>query len=71
MSKFKVSKLDGRKGLTHISQMEFSTHINWTSPFRFKGLMDGIFHIHSNFNRTVCEQTVETLIRGHIMWPLI
>ena len=33
---------------------------NHESPFSFKGLLGGIFHFYSNFNRTVCKQTVET-----------
>ena len=28
--------------------------INWTSPFQFLGLLCGIFHFNSNFNRTFC-----------------
>ena len=51
--------------------MEFPTDINWTSSFPFQGLLGGILHFHSNFNRTFCMQTVETLIRRHIMWRLI
>ena len=30
--------------LSHLSQMEFTTLINWTSPFQFKGFLCGIFH---------------------------
>ena len=40
--------------------MEFPTVINWISPFLFKGLFDGSFHFYSNFDRTFCNQTVET-----------
>ena len=42
--------------------MEFSTIINWASPF---------FSSYSNFTRTFCKQTVETLIRRHILRHLI
>ena len=57
--------------LTHLSRMEFLTDINWTSPFPFEGFLGGIFHFYSNFHRTFCKQTVETLIRCHILWHLI
>ena len=43
--------------------MEFPTVIDLTSPFPFKGLLGGILHVYSNFNRTFCKQTLETLIR--------
>ena len=43
--------------------MEVPIFINWTSPFPILGLLGGIFHFYSNFNRTFCKQTVETLIR--------
>ena len=43
--------------------MEFPTVINWTSPFPFSGLLGGILHFYSNFNRPFCKQTVENLIR--------
>ena len=33
-------------------------------------VVSGIFHFYSNFNRTFCKQTVETLIRRHVMWRL-
>ena len=42
--------------------MEFPTLTNWTSPYLFKGLVVGFFHIYANFNRIFCSQTVETLI---------
>ena len=35
------------------------------------GNVGGIFHFYSNFYRTFCKQTVETLIRRHIVWHLI
>ena len=44
--------------------------INLTSPFPWLQL-DGIFHFYSNLDRTVCKQTVETLIRRCIVWRLI
>ena len=56
---------------THLNRMEFPTVINWTSPFPFKGAMNGNFHFYSNFNRTICEQTVETLIRRRVVRRLI
>ena len=48
--------------LTHLCRMEFPIVINWNSPFLFKGMLGGIFHFYSSFNRTLCKQTVETLI---------
>ena len=33
--------------------------------------MDGISHFIANFNRTLCKQKVETLIRRHVLWRLI
>ena len=51
--------------------MDFTTLINWTSSFPFKGLLGGIFHFYSNSNRTLCKQTVKTLIRRRILWRLI
>ena len=60
--------------LTHLSQMEFPTLMNWTSPFPFFGLLGGIFHYYSNFNRMfriICKQIVENLIRHRILWCLI
>ena len=41
--------------------------INWTSPFPILGLLGGIFHFYSNFNKILCKQTVKTLIRRHIL----
>ena len=57
--------------LTHLCQMEFHTIINWNSPFLFKGVLGGIFHLYLSFNRKLCKQTVETLIRRRILWRLI
>ena len=28
-----------------------SHSINWNSPYQFQGLLDGIFHFYSNFDR--------------------
>ena len=50
--------------------MKFPTLISWTSPFPFYGLFGGIFHFYLNFNRTFFKQTVDTLVRRHIMWRL-
>ena len=33
----------------------------------FKGLLVGIFHLYSNFNRTFCKETLETLIRRRFL----
>ena len=38
--------------------MVFPILINLTSPFPFQGMLGGIFHFYSNFNRTFCKQTV-------------
>ena len=38
--------------LTHLSRMEFTTLINWTSPFTFEGLVGVVFlFVFSNFIR--------------------
>ena len=34
-------------------------------------VLGGTFHFYSNFHRTFCKQTVETLIRRHVMWRLV
>ena len=49
--------------LTHFSRMEFPTDINWNSPYPILGLLGGIFHFYSEFDRTFCKQTVNNLIR--------
>ena len=41
--------------------------VKWTSLFPFKGLLCCKFLLYSNFNRTFCKQTVETLIRRRIL----
>ena len=51
--------------------MEFPIFINWTSLFPFWGLLGCIFHFYQYYNRSFCKQTVETLIRRHILWHLI
>ena len=49
--------------LTHLCQMDFPISINRTSSFPILGLLGCIFRFHSNFKRTFCMQTVESLIR--------
>ena len=49
--------------LTHLCRMEFHTIIDWNSPFLFKGILGVIFYSYSSFDRKLCKQTVETLIR--------
>ena len=51
--------------------MGFPTLINCTSLFPFKGLLDGILHFHSHFDRIFCKQTVGTLIRRSVLRRLI
>ena len=51
--------------------MEFPTIIHLSGPYPLYGLMGGIFHFYSNFNRTFCKQTVETLIRHSVMRRLM
>ena len=34
-------------------------------------MLGGIFHFYLSFNRKLCKQTVETLIRSRILWRLI
>ena len=53
--------------LTNLCQMDFPIFINWTSSFPIKGLSGGIFHFYSNCNRTLCKQTLETLLRHRIL----
>ena len=43
--------------------MKLPTFIKWTSPFSTSWLLDVVFHSYSNFNRAICKQTVESLIR--------
>ena len=57
--------------LTHLCQMYLPILINWTSPFSILGLLGGIFHFYSNLKRNFCKQTVENLIRRHILRSLI
>ena len=51
--------------------MDFPISIGRTSLFGTLGVLGGILHFDSNFNRTFCEQTVETLIRRRILRRLI
>ena len=48
----------------------FRTFITCMSPYPILGLLGGIFHFYSNFDRTFCKQTVENLIRCHFLWCL-
>ena len=50
---------------------EFSISSNWMSSFTTLGILGGIFHFHSKFDRILCKQTLETLIRHRILWRLI
>ena len=54
--------------LTYLSLMQFPTLINWTRPFPFKGLLGAILHFYSNYNRTFCKQTVDTLSWVYTVW---
>ena len=49
----------------------FSHLIYWTSLFPILGLLGGVFHSYSNFERKFCKQTVENLTRCRILWHLI
>ena len=51
--------------------MYFPILINWTSLFPILGLMGSIFHFYSNFDRNICKQTVENLIRRRVLRRLI
>ena len=53
--------------------VEFHILISRTCPFRFKGYLVGIFHFHfySNFKRTFCKQTVDSLTSCCVLWRLI
>ena len=51
--------------------MHFPILINWTSPFPILGLLGGIFHFYSNFERDFCKQTMENLIRHCKMSDLV
>ena len=52
-----------QNGISHCYQLEQSI-----SVLRMVG---GIFHFYSYFNRKVCKQKVETVIRRPILWHLI
>ena len=47
--------------------MEFPTLMNWMNPFQILELLGRIFH----FNRSLCKQTVNTLIRHCILRSLV
>ena len=51
-------------GISHRYHLEQSIYV-----LRDVSLLGGIFY--SSFNRKLCRQTVETLIRCHILWRLI
>ena len=51
--------------------MEFPIPVDWTCPFSFYVVLDGMFHFCSNFNRTFCKQTVSILIRHRVLHCLI
>ena len=57
--------------LTHLSQRNIPISIRRTSLFQILGAFGGIIHSYSNFNRTICEQTVVTLTRSYILQLLI
>ena len=57
--------------LTHLSQINFPISISRTSLLQILGVLGGIFHLISNFNRKFCKQTVETLIRRRVLRRLI
>ena len=51
--------------------MNFPISIGRTSLFQILGVVGGIFHFYSNFNRTFCKQIVVTLIRCRVLRRLI
>ena len=58
--------------LPHLSPIDLSTLITWTSPFPILGALGGIFHFFpQNFSSTFCKQAVKILIRPCIKWCLI
>ena len=62
-----IKHVVGSPILTHLSRMKYPISISRTSPFLILGMLDGIFHFYSNSNRTLYEQTVESLIRSGSM----
>ena len=48
-----------------------SNHYQLEQYISVQGMLGGIFHFYSSFNRIFCKQTVETLIRRHILRCLI
>ena len=52
-------------GIAHPYQLEQSISVLRDVMF------GGIFHFYSSFDRKLCKQTVESLIRRHILWRLI
>ena len=59
---------DQKAGL-HLSCLQIpeagflASRLIWISRFTFYGMLGGIFHFYSNFDRTVCQQKVEALSR--------
>ena len=50
--------------------MYFPILIKRTIPFQIVGLLGGIFHFYSNIKRNFSLQTVENLIRRHVLQVL-
>ena len=53
--------------ITHLSRMKSAISNSRTSPYIILGLLGGIFHFYSNLDRTICKQTVESLIRRRVL----
>ena len=51
--------------------MNFPIFIGKTGLFQILGVLGGIFHFYSNFNRTFYKQTVRTLIRRRVLRRLV
>ena len=51
-------------GISHCYQLDESISVLRVGGWIF-------FHFYSNLGRTICKQTVETLIRRRVLWRLV
>ena len=62
----------GNPGCVRLSCQTVKPGIDRVKGLHFSfGMLGGIFHFYSNFERTFCKQTVETVIRCHLLWCLV
>ena len=58
-------------GIWHVFLYSINTNIYHLLSMKYRDVMCFFFHFYSSFNRKLCKQTVETLIRCRILWHLI